>query len=143
VSTPIWPPDLPQKMLVEGYGRGFADGRLRTQTDTGPGKMRRRYSSAVKPVTGQFMVSSDEAARLERFWDEETSGGSKPFLIPNQTNDGLTLETASGDELLASDGSGVALSSWWLVMFGDAPNVAPLSGAVDLYRVTIQLNVMP
>lgn len=140
--TPVWPADLPQRLLQDGYSYGFADGRLKTPMEAGPAKMRRRFSSAPRPVAGQFYGSEDDIARLERFWNEETAGGSLPFLIPDQNRDALRLATDDGLQLLDDQGRPLINTAWWLVMFGDSPpQKAVVSGLI--HKASFTLVVLP
>ena len=139
---PVWPADLPQRLLQEGYSYGFADGRLKTAVESGPPKMRRRFSVSPRPVTGQFLGSENDMARLERFWLEETGGGALPFLMPDQTRDALPLVTEGGVQLLDDQGSPLINTAWWLVMFGDTPPQKQVaSGAI--YRISLTFTVLP
>lgn len=142
MAIPVWPSELPQKFVQDGYGRGFGDGRQFVAMGQGPAKTRRRYSAVVKPVSGLFMASADQLARLERFWDEETDGGALPFLIIDAVFHGAPLLTDTGDILTNEDGVPLLIESWWIAMFGES---APEATAVshDHYRISVQLNVMP
>ncbi|TXN64984.1 hypothetical protein [Methylobacterium sp. WL6] len=140
---PIWPSDLPQRFLRDGFGRTLADGRLSTKMERGPSKRRRGSSAAVAPVTGAMDLPVDLAARFERFWDEDTGGGCLPFLLPDQILDGLPLLAAPGVPLLDASGLPIVAASWWLAMFsGDqAPSIKNVAGA--FYRVSFQIEVLP
>ncbi len=67
----VWPAELPQRVLASGYSESLGDGRLRTQMETGPMKVRRRFSAVARPIAASFRVSPDGKARIERFWWEE------------------------------------------------------------------------
>jgi hypothetical protein len=128
--------------LADGYSYGLADGRLKTAMDSGPPKVRRRFSSATRPVSGQIYGSIDDMARLERFWMSETAGGVLPFVIPDQNTDGLMLVTEDGAPLLGDDGQELANSSYWLAMFGDAPpQQSVVSGLI--YKANFNLTILP
>ncbi|SFV05988.1 hypothetical protein SAMN02799631_04332 [Methylobacterium sp. 174MFSha1.1] len=139
----VWPAELPQRVLAAGYNESLGDGRLRTRMETGPMKVRRRYSSAPRPVAASFRVSPDGKARIERFWKEEIAGGSLPFWLPDQTHDGLVLLNEQGVPLFDEQGRLLANSAWWLVMAGDAvPNFTPLQRGMA-YTAAFQLVIMP
>ncbi|WP_264045510.1 hypothetical protein [Methylobacterium flocculans] len=139
---PYWPADLPQRFQRDGYSRGFADGRLSTPMEAGPPKTRRRFSSAIKPVTVTLDEREDAFARLERFYEEEVAGGSLPFLIPDQTRDALPLMVAPGIPLLDEQGRPLLNTAWWLVMFGgNLPTPQDRGGG--WYRSTFSLSVLP
>lgn len=142
MPIPFWPSDLPQRLGIEGYGQGLADGRLRTSMEAGPPKMRRRFSSAAKPVQGQFLGFANDHARLERFWNEETGGGSLPFLLPDQTRDALPLLTDDGTPLLDDQGRPLINTAWWLCLFGENPPALAAVGG-PIYRITVSFTVLP
>ncbi|PJI56004.1 hypothetical protein CTI14_00275 [Methylobacterium radiotolerans] len=142
MTFPTWPADLPQKLITDGYSYSFADGRLKTAMDAGPPKMRRRFSAAVKAVAGQFYGGVDDVVRLERFWNEETAGGTLPFLIPDQNLDGIGLQTEAGVQILDQSGQSLLNTGTWLVMFGDTPPSGQVvSGTI--YKATLSLTILP
>jgi len=142
MSIPVWPTDLPRRVLRQGFSQGFADGRLSTKMEAGPTKSRRRFSSAVKPIQAALDVPLDGKMRLERFWDEDTAGGSLPFLMPDPMSDGLALLTLDGVPLLDQDGAPLLNTAMWLVKFGDTPPSAANTAGI-WYRVTFSLAVLP
>jgi hypothetical protein len=115
-----WPATLPQEILVDGNSEAMGDGRLRSQTDTGPGKVRRRSTAMARPLSGSMMMSDDQLDAFEEFVLDDLGGGSLPFLFP---------KTRGGE-------------GTWLVRFGeDMPswaNVGP-----DLWTVTMSLEILP
>lgn len=138
---PTWPTELPRRVLQEGFNKGFGDGRLSTKMESGLPKTRRRFSAVGKPVQAAINLSTDQSARLERFYDEDTAGGALPFLMRDQLGSGLAL-LANGLALTDAAGRPLVTESWWLVMFGEAPpSVRPLSG--DLYRAEFLLTILP
>ena len=144
MAIPVWPQEngFPQRFQQDSYGRKGADGRQFSPMGQGPAKVRRRYSAAVKPISGAFFFSTDQLARFERFWDEDTDGGTTPFLIIDAVNHEQQIATADGLGLLTGDGIPLLISAWWLVMFGQDTWSADPLGGLD-YRVSMQLNVMP
>ncbi|MFG1267632.1 hypothetical protein V5F40_06680 [Xanthobacter sp. DSM 14520] len=138
MSIPVWPADLPQRVLVDGFSAGVADGRIRQKMDAGPPKMRRRTSAAVRPVRARVRLDRDGVARLNRFWEEDTAGGVLPFWFPDPLLDGLPLLTGAGVPLLTDGGEPLLITSWWLVQFGedgiavDAPSRVAFSASFGL-----------
>lgn len=154
----VWPAELPQHPLQEGFLKTFGDGRLRTSMENGPPKVRRRFSSAVRPISATFRMSLDQHARLERFWYEDTIGGSLPFLIPDPVYDGSILIASDGSPITCPDGNSmlvdgnvvpetlggvITLTAWWLVLFGEQPPSAPTRNRGLSWQVSITLSVMP
>jgi hypothetical protein len=142
MAVPVWPSELPQRVLVDGYSEKSRDGRMFSRTSSGPGKLRRRYSSAVLPVTATIIVSYGQKSRLERFVDEETFGGSLPFTMPDQTHDGLPLLSGGGLPLFGDDGLPILITANWLARFseGGLPQYAPWGLQ---FMASFQLDVLP
>lgn len=126
---PVWPTDLVQRVLQDGYSEAIPDGRIRQTMQRGPAKVRRGARTAVRPVSARIEVDYDGKARLERFVAEDLDGGVLPFWLPDQTGGGLPISTDGGLVLL-TDGGGVLLTeSWWLVRFAESlPSYAPAGG---------------
>ena len=117
--TASWPSSLPQQYLVDGNQQTFPDGRLRSTTDTGPGKMRQRSSAMASPLSLSLRMSNAQLATLQSFIASDLQGGTLPFTIP------------------APRGTGT-----WLVTLGDTMPV-PVNIGGDRYNVAMTLLVMP
>lgn len=139
----VWPSSLPQTFMRQNHSQQIGDGRLRSQTDVGPGKLRRRFSSAIRPIAGDMVFSTTQKLRVELFWDADTDGGVLPFLFPATGLHNFPLLGDDGLPLLDYDGSPILHSHWWLVRFSDAvdpPRFAPLG--VE-WQAPIALQVLP
>lgn len=74
-----WPGSLPQTPLF-GWTKQLAETRLRTQTDTGPAKVRRQFTSGVENLSNvSILVTEAQRTTFQTFFDDTTSGGSLPF----------------------------------------------------------------
>lgn len=139
MTVPTWPANLPRTAAQDGFSYDFGDGRLRTQTDAGPGKMRRRFSAVSKPVAMQMILSEAQLHRLEDFWEVDTRGGVLPFWMQNIVYQSLVIQP-DGSPLLPEPEPVRGLP--WLAMFGSgAPRVVPFGGL--LWRVSFNISVMP
>jgi hypothetical protein len=78
-----WPTSLPSIFLTDGYAQGFGDGRIRSATDTGPGKVRRRSTAMASPVVGRMLMTAAQLATLEKFVATDTLGGVLTFFFPD------------------------------------------------------------
>jgi hypothetical protein len=141
MAIPVWPSELSQHVIVDGYSEKSRDGRMFSRT-AGPGKVRRRYSSAVLPVTATIILSYAQKSRLERFVDEETAGGSLPFTMPDQTHDGLPLLDGGGDPVLDGSGNPILITANWLARFSEngLPQYSPWG---IQFMASFQLDVLP
>lgn len=143
MAVPVWPsPPLPSRVLRDGYSEKLRDGRLFSRTQSGPGKVRRRYSSAVLPVSASIIVDYAQKSRLERFVEEEIASGALPFIVPDQTHDGLPLLDGSGLPILDGGGLPILVTAHWLVMFSE--NALPQFAPWGLqFMASFQLDVLP
>lgn len=141
MTVPVWPQTLPQRFLVSGYSEKLRDGRIMTRTSAGPGKMRRRFSSAVMPVTASILLNYAEKQRFEQFWYEDTEGGVLAFLLPDQTHDNVSLLDETGDPVLDTEGNPILVTAQWLAVFGqEAPTITPYGLQ---FTAAFTLNVLP
>ena len=146
MSIAIWPQDLPQRVLADGYQEGVRDGRLVQAMDKGPPKMRRRTSAAVKPVQAAMVVDFNGRARFERFWNDDTAGGVLPFYVRDQALDSLALGVSADGEaagpLLTAHGAPVLIAASWLCQFAEEPpSVTAMDGI--WFRISFGLLVLP
>lgn len=116
--TPTWPAGLPQRFLVDGYGEGLRDNLIRSETDIGPAKVRRRATAAPWPLTGSMLMTFAQYETFRDFVEDDLEDGAKTFWLPNQR----------------------AESGTWLVRFTEPASAQPLG--VDL-RVSLSLEVLP
>lgn len=88
-----WPTGVPECFTLETFGSGIGNGLLRTDSDMGPPKVRRRFTAVTRPLIGTVVMSYDQLATLENFIAEELGGGSLPFTFSSQRdpNDVLVM----------------------------------------------------
>lgn len=79
----VWPSGLPQYFLTEGFVMAVPDGRIRSQTDTGPGKVRRRSTALAVPVKGRMLMDADQVADMEAWIESDLFGGVEVFDFPH------------------------------------------------------------
>lgn len=141
MTIPVYPEDLPPYFLVDGFSYTFPDGRVKSQPDSGPPKMRRRTSAVVTPIAGAFDGSNNDFLRLRAFIDEECAGGALPFLIRDRMLDGNALTTETGAPLLSDTGEPLLMEEWWLALWDSLPTLGAQTGLI--YRISFSLNVLP
>ena len=78
----IWPLNLPQSPLTSGYTESTPSNLLRSETDTGPAKVRRRGGSKPITVNASYIMSTAETKILDKFVDESISEGAICFDWP-------------------------------------------------------------
>ena len=116
---PTWPTSLPQNLIRRGYREGLPDNVIRTSVDAGPEKRRRRFTAAVRPLSGKIAMSSTEIETLRAFFREDIGDGALAFDFPNPFD---ATETLS-------------------VVFARPPSWTNAGG--DVYDVTLELEIQP
>jgi hypothetical protein len=79
-----WPSGVPECVTLETFGSGVGNGLLRTETEMGPPKVRRRFTAVTRPLVGTVVMSYAQLATLETFIANTLAGGSLPFTISSQ-----------------------------------------------------------
>ncbi len=75
-----WPASLPQAPLF-GYNEEIGEVKVRTQTDSGPAKVRRRFTESVDRMTWGLALTESQFGDLLTFYKTTTSHGSQRFEI--------------------------------------------------------------
>ena len=140
LPIPVWPIDLPQRFQQSGFSQKEADGRIKTTTDFGPGKMRLRYSLSPRHVSGSFYGWQNDKARLGRFYYETTNRGVTPFSMPDQIIDSIPLTSSGGSRLTTAAGGHILTSEHNLVRFEEPPQEQCLGAA---FVLSLNLTLLP
>lgn len=75
-----WPGTLPQQVSWVNYEGSPRDGRVRTNMDAGPPKMRRRYTAGIKTIKcGQEALTKTQISTLTTFYETTLSMGTLAF----------------------------------------------------------------
>jgi hypothetical protein len=75
---PAWPGSLPQAPLL-GATEKFPDNLIRTKMDTGPDKVRRRFTAGVTEVAFPLLLTAEQADDLDTFFRATLKDGSLRF----------------------------------------------------------------
>lgn len=142
MTLPRWPSDLPRPDR-QGFQVSVPDGRLATRPEAGPPRVRRRFSAAATPMQMTIRVDADQRARFERFWGEDLSRGSLPFLMPDWRFDGHGLRTGTGGGgLVTAAGGRLIIAAWVLVMFATDQAPAQTPEGVG-WRIVASFSILP
>jgi hypothetical protein len=79
MSIPDWPATLPQNILIPGYGESLPDTNVKASMDVGPAKVRRRATAAVRPVSGQLVLTLAQLGDFKDFYNDDLLNGSLRF----------------------------------------------------------------
>lgn len=124
-----WPSTLPQRFGAESYSRDPGDGRLRSKTEMGPGKVRRRSSSVPDVITGSMEMTQTQLVALRTFVSSTLSGGALAFTFP---------DPEGGSDLLVRFGEDLPKVGGFLGFKGNG------AGALEkLWSVPLSLEVLP
>lgn len=116
MAIPVWPVTLPQELLIAGYARSAPDNRIESQMDVGPGKIRRRTTSAPSKFSGTLKMDRAKLAIFTQFYSVTTQSGVLRFSwtdpdtgaavemrfaeVPSWTKPGLFYDVALSLEIL-------------------------------------------
>ena len=137
---PVWPTGLPKPQRTS-YQSQYQDPRLRRRAETGPSGMSLRYSSAARIVSLSMGVSRDQKAIFDRFFENDVSMGSLPFLMPDPLTDGWPLLAPDGEPMLSPDGERLLIAAYWLCQFGETMPVETIRGI--RFQISFPVVVMP
>lgn len=77
----IWPATLPQAFEQNGYKESLPEMTIRTKMDTGPAKIRKRFTAAPYSMGGTMHVTKLQADDLDTFYLTTTNGGADAFTF--------------------------------------------------------------
>ena len=78
----IWPLTLPQMPLISGYSESMPSNLIRSETDTGPAKVRRRGNAKPVTVQASYIMNTEQMELLDTFMYETIGGGAVCFDWP-------------------------------------------------------------
>lgn len=143
-DVPIWPAELPQRALVEGYSEQWPNVLLRSPPEQGPAKTRLLYAAGVEPITAVLKLHLWETERLRRFWADDLEQGSVPFWWPHQRLDGVPLLDGDGVTVLTDeDGRPLLATERQLVMLPTPPVITKAPRPSMTWRAQLSLEVQP
>ena len=133
-----WPSDLSLKIDPRAFSLALPDGRLKSNTTIGPGKMRRVSTAAPVPITASMVLSINQEARFWRFYEEEIAGGVRPFVMIDPRRHGYDLQDSSENTVTTNDGTPVLIAAYCWARFNNPPQKS--GHGVGTY--SLQLNIL-
>lgn len=115
---PAWPATLPDTLLQRGYSEQRQSAVVRSDNDAGPAKVRRRFTSAVRTISGTLTLPAALVETLDNFHVTDCDEGALAFDWTHPR-------------------TGVAAT----LRFTAPPIYSPLSG--QYYSVALALEVLP
>ena len=97
---------LPQTPLLSDYQETFPNLVIRTQTEIGPAKVRKRFTSAERPFKLSMILTSSQATYFDTFFVDTCDGGAGEFtwVHPRTQSTGCTFRFVGQPTLTAVDG---------------------------------------
>lgn len=115
-----WPIGLQQLLNVDSFQKKYGSTTIRSDMDTGPAKVRSRYTDAVDIYTCTILMSYDEESILAAFFKTTLGNGSLPFEF---------VDPFSGDT--------------YNFRFLEPPVIAPVGSGGITYRVSMNWERLP
>lgn len=140
MTYPVWPTLLPRPERPT-WSSTPQEARVKRQNDAGPPGWRRRFSSAATMVSLSVLLTRNQRAAFDQFYQVDCKRGSQLFWMPDPTTDGWPMMTADGALLLDGMGQPLLMSGTWLCVFGDQVPVESIQGTE--FRKTFNIAVMP
>ncbi len=79
MADPVWPSSLPQFPIDSGYSEEPEDNVLRSPTDIGPGKSRRRYTAVTVKTGYSVVMDGAQVTTFTTWWTDTLFDGAIPF----------------------------------------------------------------
>lgn len=118
MSDPGWPNTLPQRFLNRGLTVQMGYPVVRSETDGGVAKVRRRFTKGVETVTGVLLLNATQVATFRSFYRDSLSAGSRAFTWVHPETDANVLMRFTAPP-------SVSMENW------------------PVYEVTLNLEVLP
>lgn len=74
-----WPASLQQLLSEANFGITLGDTVLRSDTDVGPAKLRRRFTKGVDEYSASIYLTSAQYSIFVNFYNTTLNGGTLPF----------------------------------------------------------------
>lgn len=123
-----WPLTLPQSPLLSGYTETMPSTLLRSDTDTGPAKVRRRGNAKPVVVQASYILSTEQVELLDTFVYETIGGGARCFDWPRPRFKAQNGRYVRARLMPSSDG---------------LYNRSVIDGTSDFWNVTLSLEIFP
>lgn len=79
MTEPRWPSDLPQAALVAGYQQQPPNLIIRTETEAGVAKVRRRFTAGARRLNMAFLMTGAQVIIFDAFYLQTLEGGALRF----------------------------------------------------------------
>lgn len=81
-----WPPNVPDEFQRQGFSESFSDNVLRSGTDSGPPKRRRRSTQPERLLNGTIRMNGSELSEFKAWYLSQIASGARAFEFPDPTH---------------------------------------------------------
>lgn len=74
-----WPATLQQNLNTQGFGKKYGQNKIRTEMDTGPAKVRTRFTKRVDEYAVSIWATKDQLADFDNFYSITLAQGALPL----------------------------------------------------------------
>lgn len=111
----VWPVSLPQYFEV-GVQDTRQQGFIRSTTDTGPYKQRKRFTATVRFLSGSMLLTGSQRATFETFYKTTISEGTDAFdFVDPSTFNTVSARFVQPPSLSGVSGGDTATTVQWRV----------------------------
>lgn len=136
-----WPEVLPRPERAT-WQLSPQDARRKTQSEAGPVRYRRRFSSVARMVNLSLILSRSQKAVFDRFFHADCAEGARLFYMPDPTTDRWPMLADDGSPLVTTTGQPILLAKRWLCSWGDQLPTETIYGQVE-FKKTFGIVVLP
>jgi hypothetical protein len=140
--TAVWPSTMPPSPLITGWQDELADGRIISKTTYGIGK-RRALWKGVQKITASYNLTGEQFNLLNIFWEQDTRHGIDTFFWIAPPIIAGYLQTNTYDFLTNENGVPLGLAGYVLVQFGPQPPRRSQAYTQDVFKVDVDIEVLP
>lgn len=91
-----WPTGLQDKLNSSDFGMNFGETNVRSQMETGPYKVRKRFTRALDVINCSILMNRSEYATFRTFYDTSLSNGTLAFTYLHPLTNAMTDFKFSG-----------------------------------------------
>lgn len=82
-----WPSGFQDRLNVESFQFAIGDTLIRSEMETGPKKVRRRFTKAIDKFSCSMTLTRSQYATFRNFYDVTLNAGSLPFTYKHPLTD--------------------------------------------------------
>lgn len=88
----VWPTSLPQRALVDGYNKEYANNKIESGMESGNVKQRLRFTTAPTSFSVSFQMNLEEKDIFKEFYEDTLAYGTREYewVVPAQDDDDNT-----------------------------------------------------